>query len=223
MEKYYKNLGFYFLSPELFVALGFYYPYFSLFPRFESVTTIIHISAITLMLWVFILIAQPILIRHNKFQLHRKLGRFTYVILPLVIFSSIAVVRKQYLEGLEAGKSPTLSFETVFTSFCSLFTIPFYYGAAIFYILRRNTAMHMRFMICLFLEFIPPTFGRILGYWFNIRQFYTYNASILMATLNLLFLIRADKKRNQNFKPYLVALSLYLLVNVAWYAMGHPI
>ena len=223
MEKYYKNLGFYFLSLVLFVAMGFYYPYFSLFPRFESVTTVVHVHAITLMVWVFILIAQPLLIRYKKYKLHRLLGKFTYFLLPLVILSSIGVVRKQYLEGLEAGKSPTLSFETVFTSFSSLITIPIYYGAAIFYILRRNTAMHMRFMICLFLEFIPPTFGRTLGYWLNIRQFYTYNASVLLATLILVFLMIADKKRNQNFKPYLVALSLYLVVNVTWYAMGHPI
>ena len=44
------------------MALGFYYPYFSLFPGFASVTRVVHIHAIALLLWVVVLITQPLLI-----------------------------------------------------------------------------------------------------------------------------------------------------------------
>ena len=85
MEKQYKNLGYYFLILLVFVALGFYYPYFSLFPEFKSVTIIIHIHAIALFLWLVILMVQPLLIRYQKYEAHKKLGKFTYFLLPIVI------------------------------------------------------------------------------------------------------------------------------------------
>ena len=223
MEKLYKNTGYYFLILIVFVILGFYYPYFSLFPDFKSITVIVHIHAITLMIWTFILIAQPLFIRYEKYKTHRVIGKFTYFLLPLIIFSSIGVIRQQYLEGIEQKMTSLQSFKTVFTSVAGLFTILIYYLFAIANILKGNVALHMRFMICLFLEFIPPTFGRTLGYWLNIRQVYTYSISILMSALILVLLIIADKKRKLNYSPYVLALSLYFVVNCIWLAMGHPI
>ena len=219
----YKNIGFFFLILLVFVVLGFYYPYFSLFPDFKSVTVIVHFHAIILMIWVIILIVQPILIRYQKYKAHRFLGRFTYFLLPLVIISSIGVIRQQYYESIEQKMTSLQSLKLVFTSVAGIFSILIYYSFAIINILKGNVALHIRYMICLFLQFIPPTFGRTLGYWFGIRQFYTYNISILLSALILVLLILADKRRKLNFTPYVVALSLYLIVNGIWYALGHPI
>lgn len=223
MEKHYKNIGYCFLILLVFVALGFYYPYFSLFPDFKSVTVVVHIHALLLMLWVVILIAQPLLIRYHKNRAHKIIGKVTYFLLPLVIVSSFGVIRQQYYEGIAQKMTSIESFKVIFTSFAGLFTILTYYLCAIVNIRRGNIALHMRYMICLFLEFIPPTVGRTLGYWFGIRQFYTYNISIALATLILVILIVADKKRKLNYTPYVVALTLYFVVNTSWYALGHPI
>jgi hypothetical protein len=223
MEKQYRNIGFYFLILPVFVLLGFYYPYFSLFPKFKSIPVLIHVHTIVLMLWVSILIVQPILIRYGKYRAHRIIGRLTYYLLPLVMITLIGVIRKQYYEGIEQKMTSIQSLEAVFTSIASIFTILIYYSLAIIQILKRNIGLHMRYMICLFLEFIPPTFGRTLGYWLNIRQFYTYNISILVSAIILILLIISDKKRKLNYSPYVLALSLYVFVNGIWYAMGHPI
>lgn len=223
MEKTYTNLGYFFLILIVFVGLGFYYPYFSLFPQFKSITALIHIHTIALMLWVCILIAQPLLIRYQKYKPHKILGRVTYFLMPVVIITLFGVVRKQYNEGIEQKMTPFESFETVFTSFAGIFTILIYYLCAIFSIRKGNVALHMRWMICLFLEFIPPTFGRTLGYWFGIRQLYTYSISIGFGATILILLVIADKKKKMNYAPYLVALSLYVVVNAVWLAIGHPI
>jgi hypothetical protein len=223
MEKQYRNLGYFFLIIVVFVFLGFYYPYFSLFPDFKSITTIIHIHVISLMLWLGILIIQPLLIRYHKYKAHKYIGKFTYFLLPLVILSIIGVIRQGYFEGIADKMTPAQSLKTQFTNIAGIFLFLTYYALAIINILKGNVALHMRYMICLFLEFVPPTFGRTLGYWLGIRQFYTYNISILLSSLILFLLIIGDKKRGLNYTPYIVALCLTFLVNSIWYALGHPL
>jgi hypothetical protein len=223
MEKLYRNIGYFCATLLVFVALGFYYPYFSLFPDFRSIAPIVHIHAITLMLWIVILIVQPLLIRYHKYKTHKIIGKFTYFLLPLVIISIVGVIRKGYAEDIENKMTAAASLKAQFTNIAGIFTFLIYYTLAIIYILKGNVALHMRYMICLFLEFVPPTFGRTLGYWLDIKQFYTYNISILVSTGVLVLLIVADKKRHSNYSPYLFALSLYIVVNGIWYALGHPI
>jgi hypothetical protein len=223
MERQYKYLGYFFLVFILFVALGFYYPYFSLFPEFKSVTFTTHIHATALFLCVMILITQPFLIACKKFSAHRILGRITYFLMPVIIISSIGVLRQQYFEGIEQKMSPSASFKTLFTSAAELVSIIIYYSMAVYNIKKSNAAWHMRYMICLALEFIPPSFGRTLGYWLNMRQYYTYNISILLCMLILIFLIFIDKKNNMDYTPYIFGLCLFSITQITWYLLGHPI
>jgi hypothetical protein len=223
MERQYKYLGYFFLAFILFVALGFYYPYFSLFPDFKSVTSTTHIHAMALFLWVLILIIQPFLISYKKFRTHRLIGKFTYFLMPIIILSSIGVLRQQYYEGLEQKMTSSASLKTLFTSAAELFSIIIYYALAIFNILKGNVAFHMRYMICLALEFIPPSFGRTLGYWLDMRQYYTYNISILLCMIILIALIIYDKQKKSNYSPYVFALSLFSIIQICWFIIGHPI
>jgi hypothetical protein len=223
MEKQYKNLGYYFLILLVFVALGFYYPYFSLFPEFKSVTIIIHIHAIALFLWLVILMVQPLLIRYQKYEAHKKLGKFTYFLLPVVIFSMVGVIRQGYLEGIAEKMTSTQSLKAQFTNIAGIFSFLIYYSMAILNILKGNVGLHMRYMICLFLEFVPPTFGRTLGYWLNMRQIYTYSIALFLSAVILILLIRSDKKRNLDYSPYVVALTIYVIVYGSWLALGHPL
>ncbi len=223
MEKYYKNIGNYFLILILFIALGFYYPYFSLFPGFKSVTATIHIHAISLMIWTLILIAQPILIRYKKYRAHKILGRVTYFLVPLVILTFFGVMRQQYYEGLERNLSSAQSLKALFVSFTQAISIIIFYVLAIIKVHKGNIAAHMRYMICLFLQFIPPTFGRTLAYWLGLRQVYTNTIAVLVSVFIIIILIAADKKRKTVFTPYVVALSLYFVFNVSWFALGCPL
>lgn len=223
MEKYYKNIGNYFLILILFIALGFYYPYFSLFPQFKSVTPTVHIHAISLMLWAFILIAQPILIRYKKYKAHKILGRATYFLVPVVILTCFGVMRQQYYEGIERKLTSVQSLKSLFVSLTQALSIIIFYLLAIINVLKGNIAAHMRYMICLFLQFIPPTFGRTLGYWLGLRQVYTNTIAVSVGACILIVLIIADNKRKEDFTPYVVALSLYLIFNISWFALGCPL
>ena len=175
------------------------------------------------MSWTLILIAQPILIRYKRYRAHKILGRITYVLVPLVVITCIGVMRQQYSENIVQKMTHAQSFRSLFTSFTGVFSIVIYYVLAIIYVLRGNIAFHMRYMICLFLEFIPPTFGRTLGYWLGMRQVYTHTIAVAAGALILIVLIIADKKRGANFNPYVVALSLYVIFTLSWFAIGHPL
>ena len=223
MEKQYKYLSYFFLVFIVFVALGFYYPYFSLFPEFKSVTQIIQIHATALLFWVVVLIVQPFLITYKKFKAHRLVGKFTYFLMPVIIISSVGVLRQQYTEGMEQKMTSAESFKTLYTSAAGLISIIIYYSLAVYNIWKGNVSYHMRYMICLALEFIPPSFGRTLGYWFYMRQYYTYNISIILCMLILITLIIYDRKKKLDYKPYVIALCIFSITQIIWFAIGHPI
>jgi hypothetical protein len=67
--------GYYFIGLVVLVLLGFWPTYFSKF--FDKTAD--------LSLWILALIIQPILIRKKKLAVHRLIGKFTYVLLPLMI------------------------------------------------------------------------------------------------------------------------------------------
>jgi hypothetical protein len=223
METMYKYIGYFFLVFIVFVALGFYYPYFSLFPDFRSVTTIIHIHTAALLLWIIILITQPLLITYKKYKTHQLIGRFTYFLMPVIIITCVAVLRRQYEEGIEQKMTSLASLKTLYTSGEELLFIMIYYSLAVFNIRKGRVAFHMRYMICLALEFIPPSFGRTLGYWLDMRQYHTYNISILLCMVILIALIIYDRQKKLNSTPYLLALSLFIIFHIGWYILGHPI
>ena len=175
------------------------------------------------MLWTLTLIAQPILIRYKRYKAHKIIGRITYLLVPLVIITCAGVMRQQYYENIGQKMTNEQSFKSLFTSFTGMLSIIIYYLLAIINVLKGNIAFHMRYMICLFLEFIPPTFGRTLGYWLGMRQVYTHTIAVAAGALILVILIIADKKRKLNFTPYVVALSLYLIFTLSWLAIGHPL
>ncbi|HMH24513.1 MAG TPA: hypothetical protein VK563_22185 [Puia sp.] len=216
-------MAYFFLAFIFFVALGFYYPYFSLFPEFKAVTFIIHIHATALLLWVVVIIVQPFLIAYKKFKAHRVIGRFTYLLMPLIIISSIGVLRQQYHEGVERHMTSSASLKTLFTSATELLSIVVFYLLAIFSILKQNVAFHMRYMICLALVFIPPSLGRTLGYWLFMTQYHTYNISILICIAILIMLILYDRQKKLNYTPYIVGLLVFSIFHVFWFAIGHPI
>ena len=77
MEKSYRNLVFFFFGIAVVIFIGFFKTYFGLFPSFAGVKTFHHFHASLLLLWLLLLIVQPMLIKYKRFELHRWLGRFS--------------------------------------------------------------------------------------------------------------------------------------------------
>ncbi|MBS1528515.1 MAG: hypothetical protein JST19_22905, partial [Bacteroidetes bacterium] len=172
MEKAYRNLVYFLPILGVLVALGFYKPYFALFPDFKGFTMLVHIHAMALLIWVALILIQPILILKRKYRLHRILGKFSYFLVPVIIITSIGVMKKQYDEGIAQKLSSTESLKTLIISFAEILTFSVFYLLAIVH--KRNIALHMRYIICSALVLITPSLARVLGYWFDVTQLKSY-------------------------------------------------
>ncbi|MGZ5246809.1 MAG: hypothetical protein ACXWCR_06875, partial [Flavitalea sp.] len=94
----YNNLGYWFLALIILVFAGFYSTYISVI--LEAQAPIIHIHFILMALWIAMLITQPFLIKYKKRDLHRKLGKVSYVLVPLVLISAFLMIRYSYYHAI---------------------------------------------------------------------------------------------------------------------------
>ena len=81
------NVGFLIIFLMIITLIGFYPTYISKFPSFTDITSIHHFHGAMMMIWFLLLIIQPFLIGYKKYTIHRTLGKLSYVIAPLVLFS----------------------------------------------------------------------------------------------------------------------------------------
>jgi hypothetical protein len=219
MEIGYKNLGYFFMILLGLVFLGFFKTYFRLFPGFNAETTsVVHFHFFVQSLWVCILITQPLLIRYEKFKIHRLIGKLTYVLVPLIVVSIILMWQKGITDPATTNSPANyLSYllKNHFHSSCDLLLLITFYSLAIFN--KQTTKVHMRYMISIALLYIDPTLSRLLSYWFNVSDSNSDLITILFTDLTLLGLILYDIKYDRFYKPYIVALSLFLIYHICYF------
>ena len=219
METGYKNLGYFFLILLSLVFLGFFKTYFGLFPRFNAETTpVVHFHFFVQFLWVCILITQPLLIRYEKFKIHRRIGKLTYVLVPLIVVSIILMWQKGITDpATENSPANYLRYllKNHFHSLCDMLLLITFYSLAIFN--KQITKVHMRYMIAIALLYIDPSLSRLVNYWFNVSDSNSDLIAILFTDAILLGLIFYDIKYNRSYKPYLFALSLFLIYHVSYF------
>ena len=96
MQKVYRNTSILIILIMIGIQWGFYESYTSEFPNFKDKTPTIHIHGIFLMMWMVLLIVQPLLINTGRTQLHRTIGKVSWVLGPLIIVSMFMVGRGSY-------------------------------------------------------------------------------------------------------------------------------
>lgn len=224
MQGSYRNLGYILFVLPLIIVAGFWIPYFSQIPTFDaSITIAVHIHALLLFSWVGLVVVQPLAIRNGALSLHRALGKVSYLLMPLIVLSSVAMLRKEYQENLASGMNvpDSRSAEYLSTIQVTLFTV--FYGFAIVRIQKRDIAEHMRYMICIALVLLPAGLARTLGYWFGVKQAASQTVCLALIDLCLIFLIAYDRRRRFAARPYIVALAAYLIVEAGWLVLGRPV
>ena len=117
----------------------------------------IHVHGIIATSWCVLLVVQAYLIRSKNRDLHRRLGKLSYVLAPLVFLSTVSVYQN-LVQGNEVTVSEQMFAGLVFGE-VTLFALM--YGLAIYH--RDTPTVHARYMVCTPLPMIPPIFNRILG------------------------------------------------------------
>lgn len=207
MDKSYKFTGYFLLLLIPLVFAGFYKTYFEPFPNFKkNINALTHLHAFIAAIWVLLLIVQPFLIFNKKFALHRKAGKLSYVIFPLLILSFIP----QIIKIVRTENIANLFFPLGDGTLLILF-----YALAIKN--RKTSAKHMRYMIASALVLLGPTVGRIGPGLLGWTDLYTQNIQYVIIYSILIGLIFYDLKNKRKFQPYLMAIAGFVTHQLVYY------
>ena len=213
MERSYKNAGYFFIAILVVVVWGFYRTYFGLFPHFNGINNVQHFHGLVMLSWFALLIAQPFLIKYNKYNLHRALGKISYFLVPLILISIFMVARMGYLRD-----APTVPHPQNIGGLA--LNIPDIFGFAILYILaivnKKNTPFHMRYIIATSLLLIGPGVGRAAIIYGGFSFKTGIDTALLLTDLLCVALIIYDVIKHRPYKPYLVALSIFIAMHLCW-------
>ncbi|MFM6926416.1 MAG: hypothetical protein ACKOU7_12995, partial [Ferruginibacter sp.] len=154
-----NRLIYFFVFLLLISIAGFYKTYLVKFPDFDGFTRAHHFHGLIMLTWVLMLIAQPVFIRTKNFRLHRIVGKASYFIFPLLIFSFFLVARAAYFRNMNtSGEVEALAGMT--NGIPDIFYISILYGLGIYY--KRRTSFHLRFFACIGLMILGPGLGRFM-------------------------------------------------------------
>jgi uncharacterized membrane protein YozB (DUF420 family) len=208
------------------IEVGFYRTYIQHFPQFKDYAVdstftqhfnwVMHFHGIVMMGWVGMLFIQPILILKGKTQWHRRLGSFSYVLAPLVVFSIFLANRDGYLTFLPAiGKPAAVGF--VALTFPGLVFFAVLYALAIIY--RKNRPLHMRFMCSTAFLLINPALDRFLETYMGLPGFH-YGSTMVIALVALITLV--DSVRTKRLSAFTLVFAFVIIHRVCWELKDTP-
>lgn len=171
---------------------GFRSSYWDLLPRLDATGWQVHFHVLTILLWLAMLIAQARLAFRSRLDAHRRLGRWSFVLVPIIVLGFVLVTDF----GQRRHKAPDLVGATLFDAGFFLFC----YTMAIRR--RKNSHEHARYMMLTPLAFLNPALGRAIA----------PEVSVPVQFALLLAILITAKVRKQLWKPYAVAL-------VGWFVL----
>jgi hypothetical protein len=184
----YRNIAIFFSLILVFVFAAFFKTYFGLFPDFKDTTLLVHTHVAVLLLWFAMLIVQPVLIGTKRLKLHRLVGKASYVLVPLVVISSVLMTRNQQMREKELAVFTVNIFDV------SMFIL--FYTLAIIY--KHKTAWHTRFMILTAIPFLGASSAR-----------FDFPGIVIQLTI-MVGLLLLEFFKGKVFKPYVIALSSFM-------------
>lgn len=225
-KTFYPNAGYWFLLLIPLIVAGFYPSYFAQF--FKPAASIIHIHFTLMAIWVAMLIIQPFLFKYKKLSLHRKIGRFSYLLVPLLLLSAFLMIRLSYYRFLAAPPDASITNRQALLKTAAAFmSIAFVYLGlfGLFYLLavinRHKAAVHARYMVATALTLLGPTVDRITYAVFKETKLGGFIpieiVAFILADGILLFLLWGDIKAKRPVKPLLTCLLILLVVQSCYF------
>lgn len=219
MKRPYRNIGFFFLLLLVLVIAGFtpqvpdtpFFGYFSHISNSSPVPLVIHLHALAAIAWFTLLVTQPFLIRANRLDLHRLLGKASILLVILFFFTAIQVMKHFYTENVvQLPRDTVLSSLT--QSFTALSLLLIFYFIAL--LKRRNIYQHVAFMIAAALASATPGLARLGLYLVGGLPGILLVLALIYVTL-FGFMLHAKIWFHQpvSRSPYLPIIALFLAAN----------
>lgn len=210
----YRYITIFFIVFFLCAIVGFWNSYFT--KIFDQENYRMHTHGIALILWLVLLIVQPYLIRTKKVRLHRTLGKFSYFLVPILVLTTLDLLKYSLSKAEQLGNTGYFFVALVINA---LIAYLIFYGLAIYH--KRKANIHARYMICTAFPMFTPITDRIIGNHFPSLVAYVPTIDtmpvvpvigFLMADLILVGLCIWDIRSNRRwnvFPPALLILLFY--------------
>lgn len=213
----YKDIAIYFVIFFLLAIWAFWPNYFS--HILTGIESHIHVHGITMSLWCLTLITQGFLIRSKKYKTHKIIGKFTYVLAPLILISGFNTAHASIV-GNEEHNGPYYS--SIALMFNSLLFFGLMYGLAIYHV--KKPLVHARYMVSTLFPMFTPLTDRLI--YFNFRSIVSFFPAIegqpmvwlfgfALANLILIGLAIWDWKSKKRSYIFLTVLGINIIYDIS--------
>jgi hypothetical protein len=155
----YQKSHVYFLGFFVCMLGAFWFTYFT--RLFEQETWRQHAHGVALLLWCLMLVGQPLLIRAKQYAWHRRVGRGSYVLVPVLFVTTLDLLKFRLSGRTRLGPE---DFAFVALVVNALIAFGLLYGLAIYF--RKRPVIHARFMLATVFPMFTPVTDRILFIYF---------------------------------------------------------
>jgi hypothetical protein len=201
----------------LAVAIFAFWPsYFARLPAGPSAYMDGH--AAIMLAWMALLIVQPLLIRARRNDLHRRVGRLSYLLAPAAVVSALLLAHSRFAPMPAEEFAQAAPF--LYLPFAATLLFAFCYGLAMLW--RKAPVLHARFMIGTALTLIDPIVARILGLRFpplpdgRLYPLIGYT----LTELALVALIVADRRAGRGREAFAAMLATFALVHAGFFVLA---
>jgi len=209
---HFDKSGYYFIGLVGLALLGFWPSYFSkFFIGTEKYSAYFHFHATMISIWIFALIAQPILIRKKKMTLHKFIGKLTYILMPLLFLSVILLTHYRIQDHVLIVNNEKLYGPHLIVPFKDLLILGTAYIIAIVY--RHDINIHARAMVATGIVFIEPALIRFIKYALIKDGSIAYLCTIGIVYSILIGLIIMERKQKRGRWVFPLILVLYIFVH----------
>ena len=190
-------------------VLGFWKPYFS---RLDAAQGMAHLHALSMLAWFGMLVAQPLLIRSRQLGWHRRVGKASYAVVPLVVASALALAQVRIAQA-PAQALPMQQF-ILYLGVSAAILFAVIWGLGIHH--RHDSALHARYMAGTALTLIDPSLARVMIFYLPavpppLYQWISYGLVYAI----LLLLIFLDRKSPRGRPALWVLLGLFVALHAS--------
>jgi branched-subunit amino acid transport protein len=199
---FYPRAWLYLALAALVVASGFYPSYFA---RLGAMDGPYHLHGVTAALWMALLVAQPLLHRLRRWDLHRRLGRLAFLLVPAIVVGGLVMVHRM-LNSPERYP-PDMAYQLAFIDFYVLVQLVLFFGLAMKH--RRDMHLHARYMVGTVFGVLIPAMTRLLLWLGGVASFgMALHLSYVTVHVVILLLLVHDHRTGGIRLPYTLALGM---------------
>ncbi|MFT5887032.1 MAG: hypothetical protein ACI9IP_003505 [Arcticibacterium sp.] len=204
MKNYYKRIPYFLFAVFLVVIIGFTPSYLKPFFASES---IFHWHAMPAILWLILLIIQPILFNIGKINIHRTVGLISLLVAFMVFIGSLLIIDHMLMVSFNEDGS-NIEYQFAFSSIA--LSVGFFVFVLLAYLKRKKIHLHSRYMISTAFFALVPGFIRIFNGSLAQNTSVTYGVCILL----IFALILIDHRKNKIYFPYVFLLLWFSMIAI---------